>query len=261
MSLHPTVPIIDGVVRVPAVMEAAVLRVVSMEGGKQVKRSSIYEAGMELLVEEGTMLEVLSSGNQVILSVECRTAEAKPAPTPVAPTQEEPKSETLDLAKLPFDQRLGYRAQCYYGKPFSALNEEEKTECMIKPDPSAAEIKASEDKAPEPGLSKEIVDATVEFIAPPSSPLEASKTLKAELEADVEAIKDLGGTAEDLQTYQDVMKDLAGADEDEDNRTEADYAAAEAEANAGVDLQEYADYKATDDSDGSAGLSGEADVE
>lgn len=125
----PTIPIIDGVVKSPLAADAQLIRI--NEGG--MKQTGAYEAGAEIEVTHGTVIELLANGNIVIMTVEC----VDPALVPVVipepePIQENPETDSADatVERRSLTERARIVANDVFGKKWDDLTDKEKCDVL-----------------------------------------------------------------------------------------------------------------------------------
>ena len=138
----PTIPIIDGVVKSPLVAEAQLIRI--NEGG--MKQTGAYEAGVEIEVTHGTVIELLANGNRVIMTVECvdptlvPVVEPEPTPEPVE-AEEAPRTwETDEAPKVSLTERVRIVADDVFGKIWGDLTDKQKTDVLAITQPTGGDF-------------------------------------------------------------------------------------------------------------------------
>jgi len=133
MTKLPTLPIIDGMVKCPVIAGALLLRII--EGG--MKQTGTYENGAEIEVSPGTVLELLGSGNIVLMTAECVDPVAEPESPPEYP---ETDSAEAVVDRKPLVERIRIFADTVFEKSWDELTDEQKSDCIVYAEPTRGDF-------------------------------------------------------------------------------------------------------------------------
>jgi len=130
----PTIPIIDGVVKSPLAADAQLIRI--NEGG--MKQTGAYEAGAEIEVTHGAVIELLANGNRILLTVECVDPTLVPVVEPVTePVKEYPETDSAEatVERKSLVERTRIVADDVFEKKWNDLTDKQKADVLAIADP------------------------------------------------------------------------------------------------------------------------------